>query len=83
MLLLFFTDFPRLYISQGRSPVLLLKDMIKLWIVRNKVLDTVERKYVMARKVSIGYQEFDDMIRGNLFYIDKTGLYKRMVGQKR
>ena len=30
----------------------------------------------MARKVSIGYQEFDDMIRGNLFYIDKTGFIK-------
>lgn len=30
----------------------------------------------MTRKVSIGYQEFDDIIRNQLFYIDKTMFIK-------
>lgn len=30
----------------------------------------------MARKVSIGYQEFNDIIKNNLFYIDKTDFIK-------
>lgn len=30
----------------------------------------------MARTVSIGYQEFEDLIRNRLFYVDKTGFIK-------
>lgn len=30
----------------------------------------------MARKVSIGYQEFDDIIKNHLFYVDKTYFIK-------
>ena len=30
----------------------------------------------MPQTVSIGYQEFDDVIKNNLFYIDKTGFIK-------
>lgn len=37
----------------------------------------------MARRVSIGYQEFEDIIINDLFYVDKTPIYKRVVGEKR
>ena len=30
----------------------------------------------MAKKVSIGYQEFDDIIKNDIFYIDKTSFIK-------
>lgn len=30
----------------------------------------------MQRKVSIGYQEFEDIIKNNLFYVDKTNFIK-------
>lgn len=30
----------------------------------------------MARRVSIGYQEFDDLIKNHLFYVDKTAFIK-------
>ena len=30
----------------------------------------------MSRRVSIGYQEFEDIIRNDLFYIDKTAFIK-------
>ena len=30
----------------------------------------------MARRVSIGYQEFEDIIINDLFYVDKTQFYK-------
>ncbi len=30
----------------------------------------------MPQTVSIGYQEFDDVIKNNLFYIDKTDFIK-------
>ena len=30
----------------------------------------------MARRVSIGYQEFEDIIINDLFYVDKTQLNK-------
>lgn len=30
----------------------------------------------MSRRVSIGYQEFEDVIRNDLFYVDKTGFIK-------
>ncbi len=30
----------------------------------------------MARKIAIGYQEFDDLIKENLFYVDKTDFIK-------
>ena len=30
----------------------------------------------MQRKVSIGYQEFEDIIKDNLFYVDKTTFIK-------
>ena len=34
----------------------------------------------MARTVSIGYQEFDELISQNFFYIDKT--HFMMLGSK-
>ncbi len=30
----------------------------------------------MSRRVSLGYQEFEDIIRNDLFYIDKTAFIK-------
>ena len=37
----------------------------------------------MARRVSIGYQEFEDIIINDLFYVDKTQIYKSVVGEKK
>ena len=34
----------------------------------------------MAATISIGYQEFDDVIRQNLFYVDKTSFIKEWWG---
>lgn len=56
--------------------------MVVIWVEfgYNKTTNVTRRQGkesgFMARTVSIGYQEFEDLIRNQLFYIDKTRFIK-------